>query len=57
MNGYIYEEFEVEALIERKMDRLDELYLSGRLTDSQYETRVRELEKLYETAVDNFAVP
>lgn len=51
---HLYTEEEIEGLAERRMDRLDEQLMTNRLTQEQYEDRVRalnaEIEELYRKA-------
>lgn len=37
-------ETQIETAVEKRMDALDERYLAGRMTDSEYRTAVRALD-------------
>jgi uncharacterized membrane protein len=43
-------ESELEVMLERRMDKLDEQYLAGKITAEQYDAGVREIEALSKVA-------
>lgn len=47
INWDVYSEEEIEMLLERKMDNLDDDFICGRITEQEYDFRVKHLETIY----------